>query len=99
MFIEPLINAVPAAATASALVIVGIMMMQGMKDLKFSDLSEAIPAFFFMMIVALSFKISEGFAFGIIAYTLILVSTGRIKEIRYSTWMLFAAMCLFVAMS
>ena len=99
MFIEPLINAVPAAATAPALVIVGIMMMQGMKDLKFSDLSEAIPAFFCMMIVALSFKISEGFAFGIIAYTLILVSTGRIKEIRYSTWMLFAAMCLFVAMS
>ena len=99
LFISPLINAIPAAATAPALVLVGIMMMQGLKDLKFDDLDEVIPTFFCMMIMALTFKISEGFAFGIIAYTLILVAKKRAREIRRTTWLIFVVMCLFVALS
>ena len=99
LFVSPLINAIPAAATAPALVLVGIMMMQGLKDLKFDDLDEVIPTFFCMMIMALTFKISEGFAFGIIAYTLILVAKKRAREIRRTTWLIFVVMCLFVALS
>lgn len=97
LFLAPLINAVPAEATAPALVIVGIMMLQGLNDLKFSDFAQAFPAIFCMMTVAFSFKISEGFAFGIIAYVLLFVASKRARQINGATWFLFVIMCLFLA--
>ena len=75
------------------------MMMQGMKDLNFDDPVELIPAIISMMMIALTFKISEGFAFGIISYVLLLLALRRAKEIGVTTWVLFALMCAFLAMS
>ena len=99
LFFSPLINAVPPEAAAPALVIIGVMMMQGMKDLNFDDPVELIPAIISMMMIALTFKISEGFAFGIISYVLLLLALRRAKEIGVTTWVLFALMCAFLAMS
>ena len=59
----------------------------------------AIPAIFSMLMIALSFKIAEGFAFGIVAYVLAVLAAGRAREIKTPTWVLFAAMCAFLAYS
>lgn len=97
LFLSPIIGSVPPIATAPALVIVGILMTQGLKDLNFSDLSELIPAIACMLITALSFKITEGFAIGIISFVLMRVATNRARELNSSTLLIFAIMCLFVA--
>lgn len=99
LFFSPLVSVIPPEATAPALIMVGIMMMQGMRELKFDDMTETIPAIFSMLMIALSFKIAEGFAFGIVAYVLTVLSAGRSREIKAPTWILFAAMCAFLAAS
>lgn len=97
LFLTPIIQAVPAVATAPALIIVGIMMMQGLKDINVEDFAELVPAVFCMLMIAFSFKISEGFAFGMIAYVLLLIFTKRVREISPTAWVLFALMCVFMA--
>ena len=96
LFLSPLINAVPAAATAPALIIIGILMFQSVSQINFSDPAELIPVFFCIMMVALCFKISEGFAFGIVAYVLLMCATKRARKIAPATWLLFAVMCVFL---
>ena len=96
LFLSPLINAVPAAATAPALIVIGILMFGSISQIKFSDPAELIPVFFCIMMVALCFKISEGFAFGMVAYVLLMCATGRAGEIPPATWILFSIMCVFL---
>ncbi len=96
LFLSPLINAVPAAATAPALIVIGILMFGSISQIKFSDPAELIPVFFCIMMVALCFKISEGFAFGMVAYVLLMCATGRAREILPATWLLFSIMCVFL---
>lgn len=96
LFLSPLINAVPAAATAPALIVIGILMFGSISQIKFSDPAELIPVFFCIMMVALCFKISEGFAFGMVAYVLLMCATGRAREIPPATWILFSIMCVFL---
>ena len=96
LFLSPLINAVPAAATAPALIVIGILMFGSISRIKFSDPAELIPVFFCIMMVALCFKISEGFAFGMVAYVLLMCATGRAREIPPATWLLFSIMCVFL---
>lgn len=97
LFFSPIIASVPAIATAPALVMVGILMTQGLRELNFNDLSELIPAISCMLITALSFKITEGFAIGIISFVLMRTTTNRVREINPATWFVFAIMCLFIA--
>ena len=96
LFISPLIECVPAAATAPALIIIGILMMRAFKDVDFSDVAVVIPVFICMIMIAFTFKISEGFAFGLIAYVFLFCITGRAKKITVATWFLFAMMCAFI---
>ena len=97
LFFSPIIASVPPIATAPALVMVGILMTQGLRELNFNDLSELVPAISCMLITALSFKITEGFAMGIISFVLMRIATNRIKEINPATWFVFTIMCLFIA--
>ncbi len=96
LFLSPIINSVPPEATAPALVLVGIMMMQGLSELRFNDMAELLPAMLCMLMIAFSFKISEGFAFGVAAYVILLSATGRAGQISATTWFLFALMCVFL---
>lgn len=96
LFLSPLIECVPAAATAPALIIIGILMMRAFKDVDFSDVAVVIPVFICMIMIAFTFKISEGFAFGLIAYVFLFCITGRAKKITVETWFLFAMMCAFI---
>lgn len=92
-FFSTFISAIPYAATAPALVIVGILMASSFADIKWSDLSEAIPAFFSGIVMALCYSISYGIAFGFITYCIVKVFTGKAKEIHPILW---CATALFV---
>lgn len=80
-FLASFVSAVPFAATAPALVAVGIMMMSSFKDIDWSDLNEAIPAFFASIFMGLCYSISYGIAAGFIFYCLIKLCKGKAKEI------------------
>lgn len=99
-FFAPVLSAIPAAATAPALIIVGIMMLSAFKDVKWDDLSDAIPAFFAGIFMALCYSISYGMATGFIFYCLVKVFTGKAKEINPVLWVATALFILnFVLMA
>ncbi len=85
--LAPIVSIVPAAATAPALIIVGIMMLSSFVDVKWDNLEEAIPAFFAGIFMALCYSISYGIAAGFIFYSLIKVITGKSKEIHPILWL------------
>ena len=77
----PLITAVPPAATAPALVMVAVMMMRSMTDVRFDDLSEAMPAMLVFVAIPLTFSISDGLALGFVCYPVIALLTGRKQQL------------------
>ena len=81
-FFAPLISAVPSAATAPALIIVGIMMLSSFKEISWEDFSEAVPAFFAGIFMALCYSISYGIAGGFIFYCLVKIVQGKSKDIH-----------------
>ena len=80
------VSAVPSAATAPALVVVGVMMVSAFKDIKWDDLAEALPAFFASIFMGLCYSISYGIAAGFIVYCLVKVCMGKAKEIHPILW-------------
>lgn len=85
-FLATFVSAIPSAATAPALVIVGVMMMASFKEINWEELHEAIPAFFAGIFMALCYSISYGIAMGFIFYCLVKVCTGRAKEVHPLLW-------------
>ncbi|RBP97602.1 guanine permease [Bifidobacterium aemilianum] len=85
-FLSPLISAVPSAATAGVLVVVGCMMAASLKEINWSDISEAIPAFFAAVFMALSYSISYGIAAGFITYCIVMTCKKRVKEVHPVIW-------------
>ena len=85
-FLSPLVAVVPSAATAPALVAVGIMMMSSFKDIGWDKLEEAIPAFFSAIFMGLAYSISDGIAWGFITYCLIKTAKGKAKEVHWIIW-------------
>jgi len=81
-FFAPAISAIPSAATAPALIIVGIMMLASFAEVKWTNFEEAVPAFFAGVFMALCYSISYGIAGGFITYTLIKLVKGEAKEIH-----------------
>jgi AGZA family xanthine/uracil permease-like MFS transporter len=94
LFLEPLFGSIPSAATAPALIIVGVMMISPVLDIDFSDYTEAIPAFLTMLFMVCAYSISDGIMFGILFYVLVKIFSGKIKEIGVTTWIIAA---LFIA--
>lgn len=88
LFFAPIITIVPVQATAPALIMVGLFMLQGIKYLNFDILSEAGPAFITMLMIPLSFSITEGISLGILFYVVLMVFSKRSKEIRLGTYLL-----------
>lgn len=85
-FFATFISAVPAAATAPALVVVGIMMISSFKEIEWNDFDEAVPAFFAGIFMALCYSISYGIAAGFISYILVKICKGKIKDINPVLW-------------
>jgi len=82
IFLAPVAGIVPAAATAPALIVVGIMMMSAFRDIKWDDLDEAIPAFFAAIFMAFCYSISYGIAAGFIFYVIVKVVKREFKDIH-----------------
>jgi AGZA family xanthine/uracil permease-like MFS transporter len=94
LFVAPLIGAVPTAATAPALIVVGSLMMTQVSEIKWSDPEIAIPAFLTLVTIPLSFSIANGLAFGFTAYAALKLLRGEFRKTHWLVWVLAA---LFVA--
>lgn len=84
----PLVGIVPPYATAPALIMVGLFMMKEVKAIDFANVEEAFPAFIIMVMIALSYSISTGLAFGFISYTLIKAVTGKAGDVKPAMWVI-----------
>ncbi|MDR1979570.1 MAG: NCS2 family permease [Synergistaceae bacterium] len=82
LFFSPIVGIVPAYATAPALVMVGIYMMMGLRDLDFGDWTELVPAMLAFFMMPLAYSIATGIEFGIVAYVLLKVVTGKTKDVN-----------------
>jgi AGZA family xanthine/uracil permease-like MFS transporter len=94
LFIAPVVGAIPAAATAPALIIVGSMMMSVVSEIAWDDPEIAIPAFLTMMTIPLTFSIANGLAFGFTAYSLLKILRGRFREVNWFVYLLTALFIL-----
>lgn len=88
LFFSPIFLAIPAVATGSVLVIVGVMMMSPVTNIDWSDYSEAIPAFLTAVLMPLTYSVAHGVMIGAIAYVVINACTGKIKKINLVLWIL-----------
>lgn len=93
LFFAPWVQAIPAAATAPALIIVGSMMLGALTDIDWDDPGVAIPAFLTVIAIPLTFSIANGLAFGITAYAGLALLRGQAKP---KDWLLFVLAGLFV---
>lgn len=85
-FLATFVSAIPSAATAPALVVVGIMMTSAFKEIDWPDFSEAVPAFFAGLFMALCYSISYGIAFGFISYCIVKICKKEAKQINPILW-------------
>lgn len=85
-FLAPVAGLVPAAATAPALIVVGVMMLSSFKEIKWDDFEEAVPAFFAGVFMALCYSISYGIAAGFIFYCIVMLCKRKIKEVHPILW-------------
>jgi AGZA family xanthine/uracil permease-like MFS transporter len=93
LFFAPLVQAIPAAATAPALILVGALMVGALVDVDWADPTVAIPAFLTLITIPLTFSIANGLAFGITSYAVLRLLTGKIGK---GDWLLLILAALFV---
>lgn len=101
LFLSPLASVVPACATAPALIYVGVLMMKGFANVDMSDLRSSVPAFLALIMMPLTYSISNGIGIGAIAYTVITLFTGKYtkKDIPITVIsLLFVLKFIFVTM-
>jgi AGZA family xanthine/uracil permease-like MFS transporter len=88
MFLSPIAKLIPSCATATALIWVGVLMMSSVTKIDWSDAAEAVVAFMTFIIMVLGYSISKGIGIGIIAYIIVKLFTGKVKEISVATWVI-----------
>lgn len=88
MFIAPIAAIIPAAATSSALIYVGILMLGGLKNIDFNDNTQLVPAALMLLAMPISGSIGHGIGLGLIAYTVMKVFTGKAKEVSALTYVI-----------
>lgn len=85
LFLSPIFLMIPGAATAPALILVGAMMMTPIKNIDFDDYTESIPVFLTIIMMPLTYSISEGILFGVLSYVILKLLTGKFKDISIVT--------------
>ena len=88
LFFAPLFVAIPAAATAPALILVGLFMLSSVKDIDLSDFSEAIPAFICIIAMPFTYSIAEGITLGLLSYVFIHVISGKFSKLTPAMYIL-----------
>lgn len=95
MFLSPVAALIPGCATAAALIYVGVLMMNCVRNIDWLNADTAVPAFLTVAMMPMTYNISYGIAFGILAHIFICLFTGKAKDIKAGTWVigvLFAVM-------
>jgi AGZA family xanthine/uracil permease-like MFS transporter len=93
LFLAPLAGAIPAAATAPALILVGSLMAGVVAEIDWKDPEVAVPAFLTMMTIPLTYSIANGLAFGFTAFTLMKVFRGKFRQVN---WLMYLLTALFL---
>lgn len=88
IFIAPIAGIIPAAATSSALIYVGVLMVAGLKNVDFDDICQALPVALMMIVMPISGSIGHAIGIGLITYTVIKVFTGKAKDVSVLTYVL-----------
>ncbi len=88
LFLAPFFLAVPGAATAPVLILVGLMMISSVKKIDFSDYSEAIPAFLCIVFMPMAYSISDGIVLGLMSYVLVNLISGKYKKLTLGMYIL-----------
>jgi len=94
LFLTPLILAIPMVATAPALIVVGVFMMQDAARIGLADFGRALPAVVTLFIIPLTFSISDGIGIGLVVYTGFALATGRGRSVA---WLAYVLAGLFLA--
>jgi AGZA family xanthine/uracil permease-like MFS transporter len=94
MFCAPLVAAIPAYATAPALILVGALMCGAVARVRWDDFTEAFPAFLTLVATPLTFSIATGLSLGVLSFTFIKLGTGKYCEISPLIWILSALFLL-----
>lgn len=79
--LAPIVTIIPAAATAPALIMVGVSMLSGMRDVNFDGIENALPAFLTVAMMPFTYSIANGIAFGLISYCILKIFTGKAKDL------------------
>ena len=99
LFFAPIFLGIPSAATAPALILVGVMMMEPVVRIDWTNFREAIPAFVTLILMPVAYSISDGILIGMITYVVLNALTGKAKEISPTMWVLavlFIARYIFI---
>ncbi len=88
LFFAPVFLAIPGAATAPALILVGLFMIAPIKELDFNDYSESIPAFICILAMPLTYSIAEGITLGVLSYVFINALAGKFKKLSIGMYIL-----------
>ena len=94
----PVVGIVPEYATAPALVMVGLFMIREIRRIDFNEMEEALPAFIIIVMIALSYSISTGLAFGFISFVLMKLVAGKAKDVKPTMWVIALLSLMFVTM-
>ena len=99
LFLSPLVGLVPTSATAPVLIIVGIMMCSSLKDIDWADLETAVPCFFTVVGMPFFWSITDGIAFGFIAYVVVRVAKAKFKEVHPIMYIIVTLFILMYVLS
>ena len=88
LFLSPLFLSIPPAATAPVLIIVGLLMLEPIKNIELDNFSESIPAFICIIMIPMSYSISNGILLGMISYTIINILSGKAKNLTLAMYIL-----------
>ena len=94
ILLAPIASIIPSAATAPALIIVGVLMIKGAVKINWNDLEEAIPAFLTISVMPFAYSISDGIGFGFISYAVIKLARGKAKEVPVLVYVISALFIL-----
>jgi len=88
MFFSPLLSMIPSVATAPVLVIVGVFMMKPIMNIRWDKMDDAIPCFLAMILIPLTYSITQGIIWGLLSWTLIKLITGKFKEVSITLYII-----------
>lgn len=88
LFLAPIFLMVPAAATAPALIIIGLFMLSSVGNINFTDISEGLPAFITIIFMPFTYSIAQGVIFGMLSFTIIKLLSGKAKDVSITMYIL-----------